>query len=165
MIVSQANGVAIDFECAPDETFQVHAERGLIVHANHFQSPVALSKLKDTGIANTPDSLYRDLRVRALLEPYVGAITRDTVKNALFDDFETPWSVCRPPRRNLSSNLSATVAMIVMEPMLGVMEVAMLPALNRSFTTYKLDMEIRRPSTAAQTGSAEVTSLAQVKVG
>jgi len=159
MIVSQANGVAIDFECAPDETFQVHAERGLIVHANHFQSPVALSKLKDTGIANTPDSLYRDLRVRALIEPHLGAVTRDTVKAALFDDFETPWSVCRPPRRNLSNNLSATVAMIVMEPMLGIMEVAMLPALNRSFTTYQLDMEVRRPSTPVEPGSAEIASL------
>lgn len=149
MIVSQANGVAIDFECAPDETFQVHPERGLIVHANHFQSPVALCKLKDTGIANTPDSLYRDIRVRNLIEPHLGSVTRDIVKNALFDDFETPWSVCRPPRRNLSHNLSATVAMIVMEPMLGIMEVAMLPALNRTFTTYSLDMEIQRPSTQA----------------
>ncbi|MBZ6077203.1 C45 family autoproteolytic acyltransferase/hydolase [Microvirga puerhi] len=158
MIVSQANGIAIDFECAPDETFQVHAERGLIVHANHFQSPVALSKLKDTGIENTPDSLYRDLRVRALIEPHLGHVTRDTVKNALFDDFETPWSVCRPPRKNLSNNLSATVAMIVMEPMLGLMEVAMLPALNRNFTTYKLDMDIQTPTNQSEAGSPQVTS-------
>ncbi|QRM34268.1 C45 family peptidase [Microvirga sp. VF16] len=159
MIVSQANGIAIDFECAPDETFQIHPERGLIVHANHFQSPIALSKLKDTGIANTPDSLYRDLRVRALIEPSLGSITRETVKNALFDDFETPWSVCRPPRKNLSSNLSATVAMIAMEPMLGVMEVAMLPALNRTFTTYKLDMEVQRPIIQAQPGSAQAAPI------
>ena len=54
MMVSHVGGVAIDFECAPDETFQVHPERGLLVHANHFVSPVALAKLKDTGIANTP---------------------------------------------------------------------------------------------------------------
>ncbi len=151
MIVSQANGVAIDFECAPDETFQVHPERGLIVHANHFQSPVALSKLKDTGIANTPDSLYRDIRVRGLVAPHLGAVTREVVKEALFDDFETPWSVCRPPRKNLSNNLSATVAMIVMEPMLGLMEVAMLPALNRTFTTYTLEMDVRQPEQAGRT--------------
>ncbi|MBA2435975.1 MAG: acyl-CoA--6-aminopenicillanic acid acyltransferase, partial [Chthoniobacterales bacterium] len=50
MIVAQAEGVVIDFECAPDETFQVHAENGLLVHANHWQSPVALGKLKDTGV-------------------------------------------------------------------------------------------------------------------
>jgi isopenicillin-N N-acyltransferase-like protein len=139
MMVSHCEGVAIDFECAPDETFQVHPDRGLLVHANHFVSPVALSKLRDTGIASTPDSLYRDLRVRGILEPQIGAITLDAVKDALFDDFATPWAVCRPPRRNLSDNLSATVAMILMEPALGVMEVAPLPALNRRFTTYTLE--------------------------
>ena len=142
VMVSQVGGVAIDFECAPDETFQVHPERGVIVHANHFQSAVALSKLKDTGIANTPDSLYRDVRVRHLLEPHIGAITRDHVKEALFDDYESPWSVCRPPRLNTSNNLSASVAMVVMEPELGLMEVAMLPALNREFTEYRLDMDL-----------------------
>ena len=39
MMVSHVDGVAIDFECAPDETFQVHPERGLLVHANHFVEP------------------------------------------------------------------------------------------------------------------------------
>jgi len=141
MIVSHRDGVAIDFECAPDETFQVHPDRGLLVHANHFVSPVALTKLKDTGIANTPDSLYRDIRVRELLQPHLGAITFETVKSALFDEFAYPWSVCRPPRRNLSNNLSATVAMILMEPASGLMEVAPLPALNRQFTSYRLDVE------------------------
>jgi isopenicillin-N N-acyltransferase-like protein len=140
LMVSHVGGIAIDFECVPDETFQVHAQDGLIVHANHFQSPVALSKVKDTGVFNTPDSLYRDLRVRELLTPAVGRITRASVKHALFDDYQTPWSVCRPPRKNTSNNLSATVAMIVMEPALGIMEVAMLPALNRTFTEYRLEM-------------------------
>lgn len=151
VMVSHANGVVIDFECAPDETFQVHAERGVVVHANHFQSPVALAKLKDTGIQTTPDSLYRDIRVRELLEPHIGAITRDTVKAALFDDFETPWSVCRPPRLNTSSNLSASVAMVVMEPALGLMEVAILPALNRKFTEYRLEMHIQNSANRTAT--------------
>jgi len=139
MMVSHKGGVAIDFECAPDETFQVLPANGMIVHANHWQSAVALSKLKDTGIANTPDSLYRDMRVRDLLTPHVGSITTDNVKNALFDDFATPWSVCRPPRQGLTTNLSATVAMIVMEPASGTMDVAMLPALNRTFQRFTLD--------------------------
>jgi isopenicillin-N N-acyltransferase-like protein len=138
MIVSHAGGVAIDFECAPDETFQVHAVNDVIVHANHWQSPVALGKLRDTSIVNTPDSLYRDLRVRDLLRPAMGAVTIEDVKAALFDDFATPWSVCRPPRLNTANNLSATVAMVVMQPGAGVMEVAMLPALDRRFTRYTL---------------------------
>jgi isopenicillin-N N-acyltransferase-like protein len=138
IIVSHAQGLAIDFECAPDETFLVHPQQGLLVHANHWQSPVALSKLRDTGILSTPDSLYRDRRVQQLLAPHHGSITRAHVKGALFDRFADPWSVCRPPRQTLSSNLSATVAMIVMDPSAGVMEVAMLPALNREFTRYTL---------------------------
>jgi len=141
MIVSHREGVAIDFECAPDETFQVHPQDGLLVHANHFVSPVALSKLKDMGPFNTPDSLYRDIRVRDLLQPHIGKISFDTVKSALFDEFAYPWSVCRPPRRNLSNNLSATVAMILMEPASGLMQAAPLPALNREFTTYKLEID------------------------
>ncbi|MEH2493144.1 C45 family peptidase [Bradyrhizobium sp. AZCC 2230] len=141
MIVSHREGVAIDFECAPDETFQVHPQNGLLAHANHFVSPVALGKLKDTGIAETPDSLYRDIRVRDLLQPHIGRITFDTVKNALFDEFAYPWSVCRPPRRNLSNNLSATVAMILMEPASGLMQAAPLPSLNREFTEYRLDID------------------------
>jgi isopenicillin-N N-acyltransferase-like protein len=144
MIVSHAQGVAIDFECAPDESFQVHAQGGLLVHANHWVSPVALSKLTDTGILATPDSLYRDLRVRELLESHTGHIGRAEVKAALFDDFASPWSVCRPPRPSLSDNLSATVAMIVMEPGLGEMEVAMLPARNREFVRYSLETSFRR---------------------
>lgn len=144
MIVSHAQGVAIDFECAPDESFQVHAQGGLLVHANHWVSPVALSKLTDTGILATPDSLYRDLRVRELLEPNAGRIGRKEVKTALFDDFASPWSVCRPPRPSLAENLSATVAMIVMEPGLGEMEVAMLPAHNREFVRYSLETSFRR---------------------
>jgi isopenicillin-N N-acyltransferase-like protein len=140
MIVSHRDGVAIDFECAPDETFQVHPERGLLVHSNHFVSPVALAKLKDTGIANTPDTLYRNIRVRDLLEPKIGAITSDAVKAALFDEFAYPWSVCRPPRLTVTNNLSATVAMVLMEPASGLMEVAPLPALNRQFTSYRLEV-------------------------
>lgn len=138
MMISHVGGVAIDFECAPDETFPVHPDRGLIVHANHWVSPAALAKLKDTGVANTPCTLYRDLRVRGLLTPHIGQITREAVKSALLDDFATPWSVCRPPRAGLTPTVTATVAMVVMEPALGIMEVAPLPALAPRFTTYRL---------------------------
>ena len=94
------------------------------------------------------DSLYRDRRVRSLLEPHIGGITIDHLREALFDDFASPWSVCRPPRDNFEGNLSASVAMVLMEPERGVMEVAPLPAINRTFTTYTLEME--QPAAAAR---------------
>jgi isopenicillin-N N-acyltransferase-like protein len=150
MMVSHVDGIAIDFECAPDETFLLHPEGGLLVHANHWVSPVALAKLVDTGVANTPCTLYRVLRLRGLLAPQAGTLTREAVKSALFDDFATPWSVCRPPRPSLNGTLTATVATIVMEPALGVMEVAPLPALNRRFTSYRLG--VGPAATAAAAG-------------
>lgn len=141
MILSTAEGYAIDLECAPDEAFALHPQDGMIVHANHWQSQVALSKLKETGLADVPDSLYRDMRVRKLLAARVGDLTMDDLKVALFDDFAAPYCVCRPPLRKEGGNLSATVAMIVMAPADGVMEIAPLPAVNRDFTRYELAME------------------------
>jgi isopenicillin-N N-acyltransferase-like protein len=143
-MISHAQGLSINFECAPDETFQVHATDDLLIHANHWLSPVALTKLRETGVKSTPDSLYRDLRVRSLLQPLHGRIETRHVKGALFDRFGGDWAVCRPPRKNLTHNLSASVAMVVMEPEAGLLEVAMLPALNREFQQFTLDMSFVR---------------------
>ncbi len=109
MIVSHREGVAIDFECAPDETFQVHPRsNGLLVHANHFVSPVALGKLKDTGILDTPDSLYRDIRVRDLLAAAASAPSRfDAVKGALFDEFADALVGLPLRRAAISATISA----------------------------------------------------------
>jgi isopenicillin-N N-acyltransferase-like protein len=139
VMLSHASGWALDIECAPDESFLVQPEDGVLVHANHWRSAVALSKLRDTGIASTPDSVYRDRRVLAALEAKRGRLTLDDLRDAFFDDWQSPWSVCRPPRMNLGGNLSATVAMILMRPAEGHMEIAPLPALNRHFTAYRLD--------------------------
>ncbi len=138
LMLSHASGYAVNFECAPDEAFAIAPEGGMIAHSNHWRSPVALAKLRDTGLANTPCSLYRDTRVRDLLTPKHGRLTLDDLRDALFDDWQAPWSVCRPPRPNFNGNISATVAMILMRPADGLMEVAPLPALNRTFTPYAL---------------------------
>ena len=76
--------------------------------------------------------------MRAALEAKRGRLTLDDLRAAFFDDWQSPWSVCRPPRMNLGGNLSATVAMILMRPADGHMEIAPLPALNRQFTVYRL---------------------------
>ena len=144
MMLAHEGGIGVSLECAPNETFVVHPENGMIVHANHWQSNVALAKLTDTGILSTPDSLYRDTRVRNLLSKNPGSITSKQVKEALFDKYQEPWSVCRPERPGFTGNLSATVAMVVMQPELGIMEVAMLPAQDRRFVRYTLDRTVNR---------------------
>lgn len=138
MIVSHAGGVAIDFECAPNETFLVHPENGLLVHANHWVSQAALAKLEDRGIVNMPSTLFRDIRARDLLRPKLGSITPEDVRTALLDDFQTPYSLCQPERPNQAGVITATVAMIIMEPALGTMEVTPLPSRGTAPSHYSL---------------------------
>ncbi|MBL8708873.1 MAG: acyl-CoA--6-aminopenicillanic acid acyltransferase [Rhodospirillaceae bacterium] len=134
MMLSTAEGFGIDFECAPDEAFPLYPENGLIVHANHWFSPVALAKLKDAGLLG--DSFYRDWRVKQLLGE--GRIGPEDLKAALFDSFAAPFAVCRPVLSNKAGDLSATVAMIIMDPVAGTMDVAPLPAHCQDFTRYSL---------------------------
>lgn len=138
MMLSTAEGFAIDFECAPDEAFPVLPRNDMIIHANHWISPAARAKLKDMGVYNMPESYYRDWRVERLLEQGGNLLDLDDMKRAFFDDFGAPFSVCRPPRPNAAGDLSATVAMIVMEPARGFMDVAPMPAVQQSFTRYAL---------------------------
>lgn len=139
IMMSHADGFGIDLECAPDESFALYPEAGLLVHANRWESPVAQTKLKDVG--DSPSSYYRAWRVRELLAARHGQLTIDDLKTALFDRFGWPHSVCRPPMPDDKSNLSASVAMVVMQPARGIMEMVPLPAENRDFTTYRVTVE------------------------
>jgi isopenicillin-N N-acyltransferase-like protein len=139
-----ASGLVYDFECAPDETFMVEAQNGLLVHANHWLSPIALTKLQECGMAEAPSTFYRGLRAREALAARAGDITVDDVMGVMLDDFETPWSICYPPRPcspSNSKNIYVTVATLIMRPILGEMCVAMLPALDKRFTSYTLEMQ------------------------
>jgi isopenicillin-N N-acyltransferase-like protein len=138
MMLSDAAGEAIDFECAPDEEFCLYPEDGLITHANHFVHPAAQAKLRDTYRASSPDSLYRDRRVRALLLPKRGALTLDDLRDALFDDYGTPYSVCRPPRAMPGGAVSMTAAMILMDAAAGVLQAIPAPHANSTVTEYRL---------------------------
>jgi isopenicillin-N N-acyltransferase like protein len=150
MAVSHCGGEAFGFECAPDETFWLAPDRGLYVHANHWIADSARAKVKDTGLAETPCSIYRDKRVREQLSPKRGQLTLEDFRQAFFDDYATPWSVCRPPRPNNRGAMVATTAMILMRPAEGHLEACPMPALNKSFTTYSLT-----PDRTAQRQAAE----------
>ena len=148
IISHAASGLVFDFECAPDETFMVEPRNGVLVHSNHWLSPVALTKLQERGLADAPSSLYREVRAREALTAKAGDVTVDDVLEVMLDDFETPWSICYPPRASSPTDPStyATVATLIMRPSLGEMRVAMLPALDNRFTRYTLEMEVAASS-------------------
>jgi isopenicillin-N N-acyltransferase-like protein len=137
-LLGGGGGEAFGFECAPDETFWLAPERGLYVHANHWIAEAARARVKDTGLQETPCSIYRDRRVRQHLSARIGKLTLDDFRSAFFDDYASPWSVCRPPRPNNRGAMVATSAMILMRPGEGHLEACPMPALNKRFTTYTL---------------------------
>src|SRR6185436_5711933 len=103
----------IDFETTPNNVYMVYPERGLLTHANHFQSPVAQA----TGVAKyyTGDSLYRDFRARQLLEAKIGAITVNDIKRVLSDQFGAPRAICRSPHDYPGQERTMTIASLIFD--------------------------------------------------
>jgi len=135
-----STGIVHDLECAPDETFVVEPTDGVLVHANHWLSPIALGKFPERGMADSPDSLFRQQRVQRLMAGRSKVAVPDVIE-ILSDRAGSPYSVCCPPRPSAVTGETATVATILMRPALGEMQVAMMPALGGRFTRYTLDAE------------------------
>lgn len=150
LMISHMGGVAYDLECAPDEVFICLPERGILTHANHWESVAAQVKVREMGLPNTPDSLVRGIRIKQLLHAQHGKLTRESFKAAFLDDYQHPYSICRPPRASYTMPASATIASLVMEPANGVMELSILPALNPHYTTYTLPMDHAAEPAAAK---------------
>ena len=107
-------------------------------------------------ICTMPDSIsiesrkmLRFLGARLELTPREKGINGD-FRSAFFDDWGSPWSVCRPPRLSTRGVMTATTAMILMRPGEGHLEACPMPALNRRFTAYTLT-----PDRVAQRAVAE----------
>lgn len=130
-------GIVHDLECAPDETFVVEPRDGLLVHSNHWLSPVALAKLRETGVSDSPCTFWRQQRAERLLAPH-RQIGLDQVRDVLLDTAGTPLSICVPPRPSSMTGCTATVASLLMRPALGEMRVAMMPHAGADYVTYNL---------------------------
>jgi isopenicillin-N N-acyltransferase-like protein len=139
LMISDAQGEAIDFEATPDEVFWLAPEDGLLVHANHFVSQAALAKVRDTGLETQPHSLYRDRRVREHLLARSGRISIEDLKAALSDRYGRPYAVCREPVAVRGGAVCSTVATVIMDLTVRRMWVALTPYREHSFHEYALD--------------------------
>jgi isopenicillin-N N-acyltransferase-like protein len=135
-----STGIVHNLECAPDETFVVEPADGILVHANHWLSPIALGKFPEPGMVDSPDSLFRQQRVQRLAVEKTQLGLGEVVE-ILSDRAGTPYSVCCPPRPSAVTGETATVATIVMRPALGEMQVSMMPALGGRFSAYRIKAE------------------------
>lgn len=139
IMLSDAKGIALNLETTPREYYWLRPTDGLLVHANHFASPTGRARVFDTGIAVTPDSIYREERVQQFLCARSGKITVDTMIEAFADDFGSPASVNRPPHFGPGGDGVSTVATIVMDVTKREMTVVPTPyAKKTTKATYQL---------------------------
>jgi isopenicillin-N N-acyltransferase like protein len=139
-IIGIRSGFAIDIETTPENFYPIYPTDGLIVHANHFQSP-NIREL-DVSKSKVSDSLYRGWRMERLLKGQIGKITVGSLKDALRDHFGYPRSICRHPEERLKkSDMMQTNASIVMDLNSGQIEIAMGCPCQSDYLRYSIEME------------------------
>jgi isopenicillin-N N-acyltransferase like protein len=129
-VITDRSGALCDLELTPNRSAIVGDKRGILVHANHFCSPVLAPE--EALVQNIPDSALRQIRMEGLLSERHGRIRLDHLKSALADHEGWPTSICRH-----EGNV-ATIASLIAEPDQGRLHVAAGNACNTEFIAYSL---------------------------
>lgn len=139
IMIGHRDGEAIGVEATPQDVFWLRPEHGIMTHANHFKSVVALVKVRELGLHICPESLYRDSRVEAhLRQDQAAGITIASFQRAFADEYGAPDSVCRHPAPRKSGSMSATVASLIMDSSDRTMWLAPRPYEEKRYTAYRL---------------------------
>jgi isopenicillin-N N-acyltransferase-like protein len=123
-LIAHRDGEALDLEAAPGraaETCLLWPERGVLAHANHFQSTRFM--FRDAGLADDgADSLVRQHRAERAIRERRGELSVDAVQETLRDHFDRPSSVCSHPKPGTDPVADyATIASVVMDLTEGAM--------------------------------------------
>lgn len=137
VMISDGNGEAIDFETTTKRVYWMRPENGLLVHSNHFLSAGAIANEVDQAIVVTPDSLYRDVRVRRELKNKLGRISVEDMKQAFADKYGAPFAVCRSPNTGPGGDSSATLATVVMDVTAGELHICACPYQNDEYQLFR----------------------------
>ncbi len=92
-LIGDAAGQTMDIEIAPSGFDYIPPRDGVITHGNHFAG--GRLGLNDRTVEKWPDSLYRECRLRQLLEVHTPRITVEHMQEALRDSFGYPNAISR----------------------------------------------------------------------
>jgi isopenicillin-N N-acyltransferase-like protein len=129
-VITDRSGALCDLELTPHRFAILSDEHGIVVHANHFCSPVLTPE--EALLQNIPDSAPRQSRMEVLLSRLHGRIRLDHLKSALADHKGWPTSICRH-----QSNVE-TIASLIAEPDQGRLHVAAGNPCKTEFVAYSL---------------------------
>jgi isopenicillin-N N-acyltransferase-like protein len=116
-LIAHDDGVAAYVEAAPGDFSQLyllHPDDGLLLHTNHFLSERFSGK--DVSLWAIPDSPFRLVRLRSLLDGEDRPVAVETFATALADHAGYPSAICcHPDARHASHDQGATVVSAIME--------------------------------------------------
>ena len=92
-LMGHADGAGVDLEAWPEGVDIIHAQDGILTHANHFQ--IRREGREDLGRTILPDSLLRDVRLRERLSERHGELNLNVIAEIMSDHFNYPNSICR----------------------------------------------------------------------
>ena len=133
-ILADKAGVAINFELTPNDFFQMYPENGILAHANHFIAGRGF--VEDVFVKVFPDSVYRYLRAKEILNAAAPKITLDDIKAMFSDHFGYPRSICRHFEEKGGVGQYETVASIIMDLTAGILYVSNGPPCENEYHEY-----------------------------
>ena len=144
-MMAHVDGAGVALEAWPDGLDIIHAENGLLTHANHFQ--ITRSGREDIGRNIFPDTLLRDARLRERLSARLGEIDLGVLAEAMSDHFNHPDSICRHPNPNSKDGQGIeTLGCIIMDLTDRVLHYCSGPPCEGDFAAIPID---RKPGRIA----------------
>ena len=115
-LLAQIGGQAVDVEAQPGDYSQlrlIEPRDGVLVHANNFLSTPGVT---DVGIWWMPDSPFRSMRARDLLDAREGAVSVETLQRVFTDHANHPAGICsHADWRDKPTEQGETAASLIMD--------------------------------------------------
>lgn len=134
LMLIDGQGTAVDLETTPTRDAEIHPRRGMIAHANHYDSPeLAAEERAKPGYL--PNTQTRGATMRRLLDEHHGSLNPDVMRTILRDRSAYPDCLCRMDVDNPDHD-AMTFASLIAQPTLEQMWVAVGPPHEHDYVKY-----------------------------
>ena len=138
LIMIDGKGTALDLENTVTAHARIHAEDGIIAHANDYQTAELRDAERSRGVGLT-NSRARVASMRAMLDERRGSLNADVMKDVLQDRTDTQACVNRHSG-DIPELDSMTFASMIMQPTLGKIHIAVGPPDEHAYREYGFGM-------------------------